>query len=73
MPREKKRIIHLHDEQAAVSQAYTQIDFAEYWEDMGKWSFGHPAVCALENGQWLLAYYAGTPERMNIHGVLIEV
>ena len=72
-PREKKRIIHLHDEQAAVSQAYTQIDFAEYWEDMGKWSFGHPAVCALENGQWLLAYYAGTPEQMNIHGVLIEV
>ena len=33
---------------------------------MGKWSFGHPAIRPLKNG-WLLAWYAGTPDRMSIH------
>ena len=33
---------------------------------MGKWSFGHPAIRPLEGG-WLLAWYAGTPDRMSIH------
>ena len=41
-------------------------DYAEFWEDMGKWSFGHPAIRPLGN-DWLIAWYAGTPKRMSIH------
>ena len=37
------------------------------WEEMGKWSFGHLAMIPLDNGKWLLAYYAGTPQAMGIH------
>ena len=70
-PEDASLVVHVHDEQAAISQGPENIDFAEYWEDMGKWSFGHPAMLPLENGEWLLAYYAGTPEAMSIHWVRI--
>ena len=70
-PEDASLVVHVHDEQAAISQGAENIDFAEYWEDMGKWSFGHPAMLPLENGEWLLAYYAGTPEAMSIHWVKI--
>lgn len=66
-PKEACLVVHVHDEQAAISQGTEDIDFAEYWEDMGKWSFGHPTMIPLENGEWLLAYYAGTPQAMSIH------
>lgn len=59
--------VHVHEEKANLSQGRDNIDFAQYWEDMGKWSFGHPALCPLGNGRVLLAFYAGTPERMSIH------
>ena len=70
-PEDASLVVHVHDEQAAISQGRENIDFAEYWEDMGKWSFGHPAMIPLENGEWLLAYYAGTPQAMSIHWVKI--
>ncbi len=60
-------VVHTHDEQAKLHQQTARIDFAEYWEDMGKWSFGHPAILRLDDQHVLLAYYAGTPERMGIH------
>jgi len=70
-PEDASLVVHVHDEQAAISQGRENIDFAEYWEDMGKWSFGHPAMIPLDDGEWLLAYYAGTPEAMSIHWVKI--
>ena len=70
-PEEACLVVHVHDEQAAISQGREEIDFAEYWEDMGKWSFGHPAMVPLDHGKWLLAYYAGTPQAMSIHWVKI--
>ena len=36
-----------------------ESDFAQYWEDMGKWTFGHPAGILLDEHTVLLAYYAG--------------
>ncbi|MDB5390273.1 MAG: hypothetical protein JWM11_5919 [Planctomycetaceae bacterium] len=60
-------IVHTHDERAALAQKSERIDFAEYWEDMGKWSFGHPAILSLDNRRVLLAFYAGAPDRMSIH------
>ncbi len=65
-PEDGRLVVHTHDEQAAITQGRENIDFAEYWEDMGKWSFGHPAIRPLGDG-WLLAWYAGTPKQMSIH------
>lgn len=60
-------VIHTHDERAALSQGRENIDFKQYWEDMGKWSFGHPALRRLKDGRLLLAWYAGTPDCMSVH------
>ena len=65
-PEDARLVVHIHDEWAAITQGRENIDFAEFWEDMGKWSFGHPAIRPLGDG-WLLAWYAGTPKRMSIH------
>ena len=59
-------IVYEHDERALLSQGSTNIDFAQYWEDMGRWSFGHPAIRVLPDGMLLLAWYAGTPDAMSI-------
>lgn len=65
-PEKARLVIHRHNELAEISQGQTNIDYAEFWEDMGKWSFGHPAIRPLGN-DWLIAWYAGTPKRMSIH------
>ncbi len=70
-PKDRQLVIHTHEEKADITQGSENIDFAEFWEDMGKWSFGHPAIRKLENGI-LLAWYAGTPERMSIHWAKLE-
>jgi hypothetical protein len=66
-PADESLTVHIHEERARLSQGKENIDFAQYWEDMGRWSFGHPAVRPLGGGRVLLAFYAGTPERMSIH------
>lgn len=66
-PAADRLVIHTHDERAAVTPGHEKIDFNQYWEDMGKWSFGHPAIRLLADGQVLLAWYAGTPDCMSIH------
>lgn len=72
-PREQSLVVHVHDEQARLSQGKENIDFAQYWEDMGKWSFGHPAIRRLDKDHLLLAFYAGTPEAMSIHWARISL
>ena len=64
---EQKLTVHKHEERAALSQGRENIDFKEYWEDMGKWSFGHSAIRQLPNGRVLLAWYAGSPTCMSLH------
>lgn len=66
-PKEDRLVIYQHDERAALSQSKEGIDFAQYWEDMGKWTFGHPAIRDLGDGTLLLAFYAGTPQRLSVH------
>jgi len=65
-PEEVRLVVHVHDERAAITQGREDIDYAEFWEDMGKWSFGHPVIRRRGN-DWLLAWYAGTPDRMSLH------
>ena len=55
------------NERALLSQGATDVDFREYWQDMLKWSFGHPAMRPLAGGRVLLAHYAGTPGCLSVH------
>jgi hypothetical protein len=66
-------VIHQHEERAAVSPGGQSIDFAQYWEDMGKWSFGHPAIRRLDRQRVLVAFYAGMPDAMSIHWARVNV
>ncbi len=66
-------VIHTHEEQAAVTQGGSNIDFKQYWEDMVKWSFGHPAVRLLDPGHLLLAWYAGSPTHMSLHWARVRI
>jgi hypothetical protein len=66
-------VVYTHDERSAVGRPHEQIDFAQYWEDMGKWSFGHPAIRRLGPDHVLLVYYAGAPDCMSIHWVRVRV
>jgi hypothetical protein len=72
-PEEHRLIVHSHDERAAVTQGSDNVDFKQYWEDMGKWSFGHPAIRSLPENRVLLAWYAGTPDRMSLHWARVRV
>ncbi len=72
-PESESLTVHVHEELARLSQGKENVDFKEYWEDMAKWSFGHPAIRPLDDGRVLLAWYAGTPQRMSIHWARVVV
>jgi hypothetical protein len=72
-PEADRLVVHVHDEKALLSQGTENVDFKQYWEDMGKWSFGHPAIRPLPGGRLLLAFYAGTPQCMSIHWARVEI
>lgn len=65
--------VHTHGDPDKLSNYKGNVDFAQYWEDMGKWSFGHPAIRGLDKDRVLLGFYAGTPERMSIHWARVRV
>ncbi len=71
-PSESELTIYNHTEMAKLSQGASDIDFAQYWEDMGRWTFGHPAVLALSPGETLVTYYAGAPGVLNMHWAIIS-
>ena len=66
-PAAERLVVHEQQERAALSQGKDNIDFAQYWEDMGKWSFGHPALRQLDNGHVLATWYAGQPGCLSVH------
>jgi hypothetical protein len=66
-PAADRLLVYTHDERAAVTQGHDHVNFKQYWEDMGKWSFGHPAIRLIADGRLLLAWYAGTPDCMSLH------
>lgn len=66
-------LVYEHNEQAALSQGNRDIDYAEYWDDMLQWSFGHPAIRRLDNGEVVVAFYAGDPGCLSVHWAIIDV
>jgi hypothetical protein len=72
-PAADRHVVYTHEERAAITQGRDNIDFKQYWEDMGKWSFGHPAIRLLAGGHILLAWYAGTPDCMSLHWARVRL
>lgn len=72
-PASERLVVHTHDERALLSQGTENVDFAQYWEDMGKWTFGHPALCPLDDRHVLAAYYAGTPDCLSVHWARVGI
>ena len=72
-PEADKLVVHVHDEKAALTQQGADVDFNAYWDDMLKWSFGHPAITDLQNGTVLCAFYAGKPGCLSIHWARVRV
>ena len=72
-PESDSIVVHDHEERAQVSQGSENVDFAEYWEDMGKWSFGHPSVRSLDTSDVLVTWYAGAPNCMSIHAAVVNI
>lgn len=66
-------VVYVHEERAPLTQGKDNINYEQYWSDMLKWSFGHPAIRPLGDGKILLAYYAGPPNCMSIHWVRVNV
>jgi hypothetical protein len=72
-PEKDALVVYNHEEKAAVTQGTNNIDYNQYWEDMGKWSFGHPGIKLLAKGKVLVTYYSGTPDRMSVRWARIAV
>jgi hypothetical protein len=72
-PQSDSLVVHEHDEQARLSQGLVNIDFAQYWEDMAQWSFGHPAIRRIDDRRVLVSYYAGTPGCLSVHAAVVRV
>ncbi len=66
-------LVYEHDEQAALTQGTNNVDFAEYWEDMLRWSFGLPAIRSLGGDRILVAFYAGVPDCLSVHWARVDV
>jgi len=72
-PTGDRLVVYTHDERADVTRGGERIDFNQYWEDMGKWSFGHPALSQHGDKEVLCAFYAGTPQCMSIHWARVSL
>ncbi len=59
--------VHVQDKENPMADQKQQVEFAEYWDDMVKWSFGHPAAQLINQREALLTYYAGPPGHLSIH------
>lgn len=64
-------VVYNHEEKARLTQGASDIDFAAYWEDMGRWTFGHPAMQLLANGDLVIIYYAGSPGSLSLHWSIV--
>ncbi len=72
-PAEGRLVVYSHKQAAAAQPTGGPIDYNEYWEQMGQWTFGHPAIRKLSDDRLLLAWYAGTPDCMSIHWARVAV
>ena len=66
-------VVYTHDARAQAADGKQKTEYVQYWDDMLKWCFGHPAIRSLGDGKVLLAWYAGTPDALSLHSARVEV
>jgi hypothetical protein len=66
-------VIYCHEPSLAAVSETSATDYAQYWEQMGMWSFGHPAILSLGEQKVLLVYYAGAPNRTSIYWARVSI
>jgi len=45
----------------------------EFWQDMARWSFGHPEGRALRDGTIFIAFYGGNSDAMGVRWVRLDL
>jgi hypothetical protein len=66
-------VIYDHDERATLSQGSTNINYAEYWDDMHRWTFGHPALRRVGDNELILSFYAGVPKQLSLRWARVRI
>ena len=69
----ERLVVYDHSELGALTQGKENIDYVTYYDDMSKWTFGHPAIRALDNRTLLVAHYAGVPNFLSMHWAKIKI
>jgi len=72
-PEQDACVVYTHEVQRLPSQSGSEIDFKQYWEDMGKWTFGHPALKQLADGTILATFYAGDVNQLSVRWVRLRL
>jgi hypothetical protein len=72
-PEKDALVVYNHEEKAKLTQGSENVDFVQYWDDMAKWSFGHPAIQPHDRDRVLVAWYAGNPGRLSVHWARVRV
>ncbi len=57
----------------SLVQDRTDLAVAEIWENIRKWSFGHPAIRQLDRTHVLVTWYAGTSAKMGVQWARIRL
>jgi len=70
-PAKDSSVLYTHEAQRLPSQSGSEIDFKQYWEDMGKWTFGHPAIKLLPDQTVLATFYAGDADQLSVRSVRV--
>lgn len=66
-------VVYDHVQKEKRTQGAENVDFVEYWDDMLRWSFGHPAIQPLDKNRVMVVWYAGEPGCLSIHWARIKV
>jgi hypothetical protein len=46
---------------------------SEYWDDMSRWTFGHPSSVLLSDNTAMLCFYAGSTKNLSIYWVKVQL
>jgi hypothetical protein len=63
---------YVHSGAAPSGYGSDTVKYAEVWESLEKWRFGHPMMRVLTDRLGLITYYAGTAAGLDIHWARVE-
>ena len=57
-------------QQSGIGKARSE---SEYWDDMARWTFGHPCSVQLSDDMVLVGFYAGDKQGLSIHWIEVKL